>query len=359
MESIETFKMPDGDVVKQLLSIPKYITITTHHKPDADALGSSLALARYLLKKNHTVRVVVPSDYPSFLNWMPNQELVLNYEVNEERQAANAFIQQSDVIFCLDFSAISRLNELGAIIQASQAKKILIDHHLQPEDFADFKLWTSEASATAELVYDFIVQMGDYALIDLPTAECIYAGILTDTGGFRHPVTNRRVHLVIADILKLGVVPSRIHKLIYESHSENRLRLLGYILSKKLIVLPEYHTAYITLSNEELHMFQVETGDTEGFVSYPLSIKGVIMAAIIIERKDQVKLSFRSVGNFSVNEFARKHFEGGGHKNAAGGKSELSLDETETYFVSLLPQYKEVLERTAEEFSKELMHNHL
>jgi phosphoesterase RecJ-like protein len=357
MENSGTLLMQGVDEVKELLRLPKSITITTHHKPDADALGSSVALARFLLGKNHDVRIVVPSDYPSFLNWMPNQDLVLNFEEKADREIAIKYIQQSDIVFCLDFSALSRLNDLGDIINAASAKKILIDHHLQPEDFAQYRYWNPAASATAELIFNFICQLGGHDKIDVPMAECIYAGILTDTGGFRHPSTNRIVHLITADLLRIGVVPSRIHKLIYESHSENRLRLLGYILSNKLKVLPEYHTAYISLNKEELSQFEVETGDTEGFVSYPLSIKGIIMAAIIIERNDQVKLSFRSVGDFSVNEFARAHFEGGGHKNAAGGKSAHSLADTEQYFIDLLPNYKNTLEEAAQQFSKELLHS--
>ncbi len=327
---------------KELISSPKKVVITTHHKPDADALGSSLALAGYLKKLNHQVQVITPSDYPRFLTWMHGNSEVLVYEGGGEEKAAR-FIEDAELIFCLDFSSLGRIFGMAPLVQAAKAPKVLIDHHLEPEDFAQFKLWDISAAATAELVFDLIVMLGDKDKIDIPIAEAIYAGILTDTGSFRHPSTTRKVHMIIADLIEIGANASRIQKLIYDNNTETRLRFLGYALSEKLVVLREYNTAYITITAEELVRFKYNTGDTEGFVNYALSIEGIVMGAVFIDRSDSVKISFRSVGEFSVNEFARKYFEGGGHKNAAGGKSNLSLDETIQKFVSVLPEYKDQL----------------
>lgn len=334
--------MQNIDELKELLSSPKKIVITTHHKPDADALGSSLAMNRYLEKKGHQVNVISPTDYPTFLNWMKGNEKVIVFNNNQE-EYAKKLIDDADLIFCLDFSSLSRINELGDIVRESKAKKVLIDHHLDPEDFAEFVMSDITAAATAVLVYHFINKLGDKDLMDVCIGECIYAGIMTDTGSFRHPSTNREVHLIIADLMLYKVNISKIHRLIYDNNSEIKLRFLGYSLSEKLVVLPDYFTAYIAISSDELDKFDSQTGDTEGLVNFALSVEGIVMAAVIIERNDAVKISFRSKGNFSVNQFARDNFEGGGHRNASGGKSDLSLEQTVEKFVSLLPNYKEQL----------------
>jgi len=327
--------------LKTLLSSPKTILITTHHKPDADALGSSLALRGYLLKKGHTVTVVTPSDYPAFLNWMPGNETVLIFDENEAK--SNALAAEAEVIFCLDFNALSRINKFGEAVGASKAIKVLVDHHLEPESFADFSFSDTSAAATAQLIYDIITDMGDNALIDEFIGACLYAGIITDTGSFRHPSTNKKVHQIAADLMEKGVNTSKVHQQIYDNNSEVRLRFLGFALSEKLVVLKEFNTAYMTLNGNELSRFDSKTGDTEGFVNYALSLQGITMAVVIIERPDGIKMSFRSKGDFSVNDFARKYFEGGGHKNAAGGRSPLSLRETEKKLLSVLPEYKEAL----------------
>ena len=318
----------DLSAISSLLASPRKIAITTHHKPDADALGSSLALAIYLRKKGHTAHVVTPSDYPSFLDWMPAEASVMAYDSDKPSDHLKALFLDADVVFCLDFNSLNRINDLGDWVKQSPAVTIMIDHHLQPDDFADYKIWDTRAAATAELIFDFITLLGDHELIDLPIAECLYAGLVTDTGSFRHPSTNRTVHLIVADLLRIGVNPSRIHKLVYDNNHLNRLRFLGFVLKDKLQVLPDFHTAYIAITKEEIQEYRVDTGDTEGIVNYALSIRGMVMGIVIIDRKDQVKMSFRSVGDFDVNTFARKYFQGGGHKNAAGGKSELSLEAT-------------------------------
>ena len=335
-------RMHNIAALAELLKYPKQILITTHHKPDADALGSSLGLAGYLKKKGHQVTVITPSDYPGFLNWMQGNEDVLVY-TPENDALVQKIIQQVEVIFCLDFSALCRINEMGEYIRQAPATKVLIDHHLEPENFAQISFSNTSAAATAELVFEVIRDLGDQDLIDVKIGECLYAGIMTDTGSFRHPSTSRNVHLIIAELLHIGVNTSHIHRLIYDSHTEMRLRFLGYVLKDKLTVLREFNTAYIAISAAELKEYESKTGDTEGLVNFALSIEGVVFAAVLIERSPSVKISFRSVGDFSVNDFARKHFEGGGHRNAAGGISHASLNETVRKFISLIPQYQEQL----------------
>ncbi|WP_242920967.1 DHH family phosphoesterase [Pontibacter liquoris] len=334
--------MHDINALKELLKEPKEVMITTHHKPDADALGSSLGLAGYLKKKGHRVTVITPSDYPGFLNWMHGNDDVLVYS-GQNDELVRRIVNESQVIFCLDFNNLSRINEIGEYIRQAKGTKVMIDHHLQPEGFADLAYSDTNAAATAELVYDLIKEMGDGDLIDTNIGECLYAGIMTDTGSFRHPSTSKNVHLIIADLLHIGVQTSNIHRLIYDSSTELRLRFLGYALKDKLVVLPEYKTAYIAITKEELKAYDSKTGDTEGLVNYALSIEGIVFAALIIDRSEMVKMSFRSVGNFSANEFARDHFNGGGHKNAAGGMSLDSLEATVAKFESLLPLYQDKL----------------
>jgi phosphoesterase RecJ-like protein len=331
------------DEFKEQLRSPKKIAITTHQKPDADALGSSLALAGYLRKKNHQVHVITPTDYPKFLNWMQgNQDVIVYNEGNEKR--SQQIMQEADIICCLDFSMLSRINELGEIVRNAPAYKVLIDHHLAPEHFANFELWDIHAAATAQLIYELICELGDYDLIDSYIGECIYAGIMTDTASFRHSNTTKRVHTISADLIEIGVDTNRVQRLVYDTNTEIKLRFLGFALAEKMVVLPEYRTVYFAISAEELKRYNSQTGDTEGLVNYGLSIEGIVFSAAIIDRSEIIRMSFRSVGDFSVNDFARKHFDGGGHKNAAGGNSYLPLDETVNKFVSLLPHYKDQLE---------------
>jgi phosphoesterase RecJ-like protein len=330
---------------KELLSSPKKVVITTHHKPDADALGSSLGLAAYLKKLNHQVQVVSPSDYPQFLAWMPGNDDVIVYDEKKHTLAAQLF-NEAELIFCLDFSCLSRINEVGELVRKAPAIKIVIDHHLEPNPFADFEFWDITAAATAEMVYELIEKMGNRDLIDADIANCLYAGIMTDTGSFRHPNTTKKIHLIVAELIDLGANVSLVSKLIYDTNSVNRLKFIGFALSEKLVVLKEYNTAYFAISEEELNRYSSRTGDTEGLVNYALSIENIVMAAVIIDRAEAIKISFRSIGSFPVNEFAKNHFEGGGHKNAAGGKSNLSLTETVKKFEALLPKYKNQLNPT-------------
>ena len=330
---------------KQLLDRPRKIVVVTHFKPDADALGSSLGLAGYLRKKGHRVTVVTPSDYPSFLAWMPGNEEVIAVSKEDPRplQAANAAIQSADVIFCLDFSNLKRTEDLAESIRSAKATKVLIDHHLEPEKFADFEQWNVASASTAGLVFQLITELGEQHLIDEGIANCLYAGLMTDTGGFRHSNTTRKEFMIASELVGRGADPSRVAKLIYDNNSLERLRLTGFVLGQKLQVLPEYRTAYMVLSAEELRQFGSQTGDTEGLVNYGLSISNIRLSVLLYERKSEIKYSFRSLGDFSVNELARKHFEGGGHKNAAGGTFKGSLEDALRKFLNLLPAYSDKL----------------
>lgn len=327
---------------KEFLTIPRKAVIMTHFKPDADALGSSLGLAGYLKKKNHSVTVITPSDYPDFLTWMPgNSEVVIFHR--DKIKEFGQLINQSDIIFCLDFSSLKRINELGEMVEKAGAKKVLIDHHLDPENFADFIQWDGTAASTAELVYELIHEMGDESLIDRNIANCLYAGLMTDTGGFRHPNTTKKVFETAAALVEHGADPAMVSKFIYDTNTLERMRLMGFVLNEKLQVIPEYRTAYIALNSEDLRKYSSQTGDTEGLVNFGLSVKGVRLSVLISERKENIKLSFRSLGEFSVNDLARKHFEGGGHKNAAGGQTNLTFEDTLKKFLDLLPTYKNEL----------------
>ena len=332
MQNIEAFR--------EAISRPQRIVITTHIKPDADALGSSLGLANYLISKGHHVQVITPTNYPSFLNWMYGNDGVLIFKDGGEQQSAE-LVANADLIFCLDFSSLKRIEELGALVQQSPARKVLIDHHLDPEDFADFTLWNTNAAATAELVYELIKQLDDLDKITPAIADCLYAGIMTDTGSFKHSSTSSNVHRIVADLIDRGANISVVSKLIYDNNSLSRLKLIGFALADRLTVFDNLKVAYITLSNEDLNRFNYETGDTEGLVNYALSIKGIAMAAIIIEREDKVKLSFRSFGDVAVNDLARKYFNGGGHKNAAGGASDETLEETVSKFRKVVLEHRD------------------
>lgn len=334
MQNIQPFK--------DFMGQTRTVVIVTHHKPDADALGSSLGLAGYLKKKGHSVTVVTPSDYPEFLHWMPGHKDVLALDRGNESVVAEK-INSAEIIFCLDFSALNRIQDLTEVVRNAPAKKVMVDHHLQPEDFAEFVKWDVQSASTAGLIFNLICELGDQQLIDADIADCLYAGLMTDTGGFRHSNTRYEEFQIASELVRLGANPTKVSKLIYDTNTLERLRLTGFVLSEKLKVLPEYKTVYMTLSAEELKRFGSQTGDTEGFVNYGLSIKGIKLSVMIHERKDSVKLSLRSLGNFSVNEMARKHFEGGGHRNASGGSSALTLSQTVEKFLSILPEYKNQL----------------
>lgn len=320
------------------------IIITTHHKPDADALGSSLGLYHILCGLGLTPEVISPTDYGNFLKWLPGEKQVINFE--EYTSDCIQKIEQADLIFCLDFNALKRINKMGDYVAASKAKKVLIDHHLEPEGFEDFRLWSTKASSTSELIYWFVELLGYEHLVNADIASCLYAGIMTDTASFKHNSTTPTTHRVVANLLEHAIRPSIIHEEIYDNYSENRTRFIGYCLDKKLQLFPEFATAIITVSEEELKLYGIITGDTEGLVNYGLTIGGVVFSILIVDRSIIRKMSFRSKGNFPANEFARTYFNGGGHFNAAGGESNDSLQETEARCIRALSDYKEKLINT-------------
>lgn len=334
--------MQDIEAFRNFLETPRKMVILTHFNPDADALGSSLGLSRFLKKKGHDVIVITPSDYPDFIGWMPKPGEVLVYKRDRVEKIAS-IIAQAGGIFCLDFSALHRINDMGEMVNKSKATKVLIDHHLEPERFADFEQWDQTAASTAELVFELIDQLGERSLIDREMADCLYAGIMTDTGSFRHSNTTYKVFKIASALVEIGANPYQVSKLIYDTNTVERLRLMGYVLSEKLRVVPEYRTAYMVLTAEELKRFSSQTGDTEGLVNFGLSIKGIRLSVMISDRKENIKLSMRSLGSFSVNDMARAHFDGGGHRNAAGGQTTLTLEETVEKFLQVLPLYKEQL----------------
>lgn len=334
----------DISEIKQLLSKPKQIVIVPHKNPDGDAIGSSLALYHYLVAKKHKVSVIAPNDYPEFLKWIPGESNIIIHETNTNE--ANSLIKKANLIFTLDFNALHRTGDMEFPLAESSATKILIDHHQQPDDYAKYIYSDVSMCSTCQMIYHFIDMLDDKTSIDAKIATCLYVGIMTDTGSFRFASTTATTHRVIADLIDKGAVNADIHSNVYDNNSYDRLQLLGVALNN-LKVVPELNTAFISLSQRELNKHNFTKGDTEGVVNYGLSIKGVKFAAIFIEHKQEsiIKISLRSKDNFDVNEFAREHFNGGGHINAAGGKSSLSLSETIAKFVSLLPHYAKALKK--------------
>ena len=334
-------KSVDYHKINHLLTSVKNILITSHHNPDGDAVGSALALYNLLKKENYNVDVILPNGFPGFLKWMTGSDEILIY--NRKKRRCDKIIESADLIFCLDYNALSRVGDMTKALTNAKAPKIMIDHHLQGGEEFDFVISTIHTSSTAELVYDFIGEIGLISKVDKSIAECIYTGIMTDTGSFSYSCNYRKTFEITAELLKQGIDIEKIHRLVYDTYSEERMRLLGFCLSERLVVIDKYRTAYIYLSKEDLDKFNYRVGDTEGVVNYALSIEKVVFAALITMRSDHVRISFRSKGDFSVNDFARKHFEGGGHKNAAGGNCYLSLDEAIKKFENLLPLYANVL----------------
>lgn len=328
--------------IKELLSDRKRIVIVTHKNPDGDAMGSSLGMYNYLLCKKHRVKVITPNGYPAFLRWLPGDDKVIEH--SESPELVEKHIKNAEIIFCLDFNALSRIGDAGTLVKKSKATKILIDHHLQPENFSDYSLSDKKASSTAQLVFDFITMLGDKKLINRKSANCLYAGIMTDTLNFRIGTTSAHTHRITAELIEAGAQNALAFANIFDTNSEDRVRLLGYSL-QKMKIFREFHAAFISLSATELKKFNFRQGDTEGLVNYPLSIEGIRFSALFTETKEEIRISFRSRGSFDVNKFARKNFSGGGHANAAGGESHTTLDEAVLAFVNLLPEYKDELSR--------------
>jgi len=325
-----------------ILNQPFKAVITAHQKPDGDAMGSTLGLYHFLKQLGHEVTVISPTNWAQFLDWMPGVDQVIDFEANKKE--ASEIVAAADYVFCLDFNILHRTKHLEPIIRDAKALKILIDHHQQPDtpSFA-FGISDVKMSSTCEMVYDFIVQSGHSNLINLDIATCLYTGLMTDTGSFRFPSTTASVHKIVAHLKELGLHHAKIHENIYDNSTEGRLKFMGNAFLNRMTVLPEFKTAIMAIPKTDIYKFELKTGDTEGLVNYLISIEGIKFAAIVIDREEERKWSFRSKGNFDVNIFARTHFEGGGHANAAGGRSSKSVDETFDDFKNIIENYKSQL----------------
>jgi len=326
--------------IQQLLASPKKISIIPHRNQDGDSMGSTLGLYHFLTQLNHTVTVISPNEYADYLAWLPGAEKVLIFEKDTENCAT--IIQNSDLIFTLDFNALHRTGEqMGAFLETLDKTFIMIDHHQLPDSYAKFKYSDVKMSSTCEMVYHFIHQLGQETLINTTVGTCLYTGLVTDTGSFRFSSTTSTTHQVAANLIEIGINNAQIHNNLFDTSSYNRLQLLGKAL-QNMKLMTAFKTSYITLSQQELDDYKYEKGDTEGIVNYGLSIDGIDFTAIFIENKAEgiIKISFRSQGDYDVNQFARNYFNGGGHINAAGGKSTDTLDETVNRFISIVKETK-------------------
>ncbi len=325
-----------------LLDSPKRIVITFHQKPDGDAMGSGLGLYNFLIQLGHDVTVISPTNWANFLKWMPGADVVIDFDAQKDK-ALNA-LQNAEWLFCLDFNVLSRTRNMESVLAELNCTKILIDHHQQPQtEVFDYGISDTSKSSTAEMVYDFIVNSNYDKFINVEVAECLYAGVMTDTGSFRFNATTSAVHQMVARLKETGFNHSQVHENLFDNFHENRFRFFGNTLLNRMQVFYEYNTALITIPQQDLIKYNIRTGDTEGLVNFPLSIKGIKLAAVIIDRGEERKSSFRSKGGFDVNTFARKYFNGGGHFNAAGGNNKESLEEVERIFKEAIKENKELL----------------
>ena len=332
-------KIQDIQAIQLLLATPKKIAIIPHRGPDGDAMGSTLALYHFLLKNNHQPTVIAPNDFPDFLAWLPGSETVKIFE--KDTQNCTKILEEAELIFTLDFNAFHRTGEMEHTLAKMTVPFIMIDHHEKPHDYAAYTYSDTSFGSTCEMIYNFILFLNKKEDIDKTIATCIYTGILTDSGSFRFPKTTGNTHRIVAELIDLGVENTEIPVLLFDNSSYSRLQLLGCAL-QNMKILAEHKTSYTSLTQEELDSFNYVKGDTEGIVNYGLSIKDIIFTAIFIENRDEniIKISFRSQGGFDVNQFARDHFNGGGHINAAGGRSEVSMEETLKKFEDLVTKLK-------------------
>jgi bifunctional oligoribonuclease and PAP phosphatase NrnA len=328
--------------LKALLSSPKHIVITVHQRPDADALGSGLGLAALLKKQQHQVHVIAPTAYPAFLNWLPGAQEVIICSQGQQKKSFE-LLNSADIIFCVDFPTLNRLHEMEPVVRNAAATRVVIDHHPTTEQFGDLIFRDVSAAATTELLYEMIEALGARALVDQDIAECLYVGIMTDTGSFRNPNTTAKTHAITAALMHHGADTAKVSRLVYENNTVSKLAFLGFALSHRFVVLKEHHAAYFFISLEDYKKYHLQTGDTEGLVNHALAVKDIVMAAVIKEKKDAIRLSLRSSGEVPVNLWAKEYFAGGGHKNAAGGVSYLTLEETIAKFENLVKAQHNIL----------------
>lgn len=328
------FKNVDLGHFSELIGEKQHICILSHKSPDGDSIGSSLGLFHFLNQLGHSCSVITPDRPPSFLNWLEGSDQIINFEYHKAK--ATAAIENADWLFCLDFNGLNRVGDLTELLTHSTAKKFNIDHHQEPEHFAAYEYIETDASSTAQLIYELIAQTPHLHLLNQAIAQALYVGIMTDTGSFRFSSTTASTHHVIANLIATGIDNAAIHRNVYDSSTEQRLRLLGYAISDKMQLFKEHGFSIIALSEEELQRFEYQKGDTEGIVNYPLSIQEIKVSVFLSSKDDKVKMSFRSKGDIAVNSIANQYFEGGGHVNAAGGISHISLDQTVERLIEIL-----------------------
>jgi phosphoesterase RecJ-like protein len=327
--------------LQALLSEPQKIMITTHFKPDGDALGSSLGLSLVLKSMGHEVLVISPSDFPNYLSWLPEADQIQIFPETED--FCTGFINESKLIFCLDFNHLKRINDLGRVVEKAPGLKIMVDHHLEPQGFEDLAFWDVEASSTCQLIFRLMDTLQLMGYMNKEVATCLYTGVMTDSGSFRFPRSGPELFRIAARLIESGADNVDIYERINGTQPLNRVQFLGYCINHKLVILEEFHTAYFYIDREELKRFDIETGETDGIVNYALGIESIKLAVFFIEREEKIKLSLRSKGNFPANEIATRYFSGGGHLNAAGGESDLNLENTIKKFRSILPEYHQLL----------------
>ncbi len=326
-----------------LLARPRDVVITTHQKPDADAMGASLALKHFLVQFGHRVTVVSPTNWAGWVNWMPGVNEVMNYEL--DKKAAEAVMNKAEWLFCLDFNIFHRTKTLTTLLKEVKCTKILIDHHMDPDEPSfDYGISDTSKSSTCEMIYDLIVDSGHADKLTEEIGECIYAGVVGDTGSFRFPSAHAGVHKLVADLKTRGLVHGPVHENLFDNFYENRLRFIGYVLLHRMEVFYEYNTVLIAIPKSDLLKYEIKTGDTEGLVNFPQTISGIKLVALVIDRDEERKWSFRSKGDFDCNAFARKYFEGGGHFSAAGGRSSDSLEKTVQHFKQAMKENEKLLQ---------------
>jgi phosphoesterase RecJ-like protein len=333
-----------NSIGKVLDSKPEDVVIVPHENPDGDAIGSAIGLGEILRNHGHKVSIISPNDYPEFLKWFSTEIEILVYE--RKKKQAKKLLENAGVLICVDFNEPKRAAKMEKLLTGFSGPKIMIDHHPNPSNCADYLVSEPKYSSTAELIFDVAKKIGFEKHLNREAAEALYTGIMTDTGSFSHNISNPNTFRVIAELIGLGVDPDKIQSNIYHNFSANRMRLLGHCLNNKMEIFPEHRAAMIYISQKELEEYNFQPGDTEGFVNYPLSVNNIVFSALFIEKKDFIKASFRSKGDFPANEFSKKHFSGGGHLNAAGGETKLTLDETIDKFRQLLDDYKHLLVKT-------------
>lgn len=333
------FRTADIEGLERLIAEGSFFVLTCHAGPDGDALGSTLGLAHYLKSLGKEALVIVPDAYPDFLAWMPDSQEILRFDKHSEK--AELMIAMADVIFAMDYNALNRVDDMGELIGKAKAKKVLVDHHLQPDTFCDICFSYPQLSSTCEVVFRLILAMNGYDQLTKAACECLYAGMMTDTGCFSYGPCTQEVYLIISMLMQKEINKDRIYNKVYNNYSEGRLRLMGYVLYKKLRVFPELHAALITLSREEMQRFDFNKGDTEGLVNIPLQMKGIYFSAFLREdtEKDLIRVSLRSQGTFPCNKFAAQYFNGGGHLNASGGQHNGTLSEAITLFEEALESF--------------------